>query len=201
MNRIPQYATLLQGWAREVLTHLQENFGTEVVNDKLRDLVSGQAGSMLSILLSTVTGLIGGGFAIFNLLSLMVVTPVVGFYLLRDWPTVVRMVELLAALPLSRRDARAGAGGRSHPVRLGARPGAVLPAAGALLRAGADRRRAGPWPDRRPDGRTVVLHSLCWLDHGRRYGHRPGDGAVPALARRDRRRRGAGRSARSWKAT
>jgi predicted PurR-regulated permease PerM len=93
VNRIPQYATLLQGWAREVLTHLQENFGTEVVNDKLRDVVSGQAGSMLSILLSTITGLIGGGFAIFNLLSLLIVTPVVGFYLLRDWPIVVRKVD------------------------------------------------------------------------------------------------------------
>lgn len=93
VNRIPQYATLLQGWAREVLTHLQDNFGPDVVNDKLRDLVSGQAGSMLSILLSTVTGVIGGGFAIFNLLSLAVVTPVVGFYLLRDWPRVVRMID------------------------------------------------------------------------------------------------------------
>jgi predicted PurR-regulated permease PerM len=93
VNRIPQYATLVQGWAREVLTHLQDNFGPDVVNDKLRDLVSGQAGSMLSILLSTVTGVIGGGFAIFNLLSLVVVTPVVGFYLLRDWPRVVRMID------------------------------------------------------------------------------------------------------------
>jgi predicted PurR-regulated permease PerM len=93
VNRIPQYATLLQGWAREMLTHLQENFGPDVVNDKLRDLVSGQAGSMLSILLSTVTGVIGGGFAIFNLLSLAVVTPVVGFYLLRDWPRMLRMVD------------------------------------------------------------------------------------------------------------
>jgi predicted PurR-regulated permease PerM len=93
VNRIPQYATLLQGWAREVLTDLQGNFGPDVVNDKLRDLVSGQAGSMLSILLSTVTGVIGGGFAIFNLLSLAVVTPVVGFYLLRDWPSVTRMVD------------------------------------------------------------------------------------------------------------
>jgi len=102
VNRIPQYATLLQGWAREVLTGLQENFGPDVVNDKLRDLVSGQAGSMLSILLSTVTGVIGGGFAIFNLLSLAVVTPVVGFYLLRDWPRVTRMIDLW--LPYRYRD-------------------------------------------------------------------------------------------------
>ena len=93
VNRIPQYATLLQQWAREVLTHLQENFGSDVVNDKLRDLVSGQAGSMVSILLSTVTGVIGSGFAIFNVLSLAVVTPVVGFYLLRDWQTVLGMID------------------------------------------------------------------------------------------------------------
>jgi predicted PurR-regulated permease PerM len=102
VNRIPQYATLLQGWAREVLTHLQDNFGPDVVNDKLRDVVSGQAGSMLSIVLSTVTGVIGGGFAIFNLLSLVIVTPVVGFYLLRDWPNVVRMID--SWLPYRYRD-------------------------------------------------------------------------------------------------
>jgi predicted PurR-regulated permease PerM len=102
VGRIPQYATLLQGWAREVLTHLQDSFGPDVVNDKLRDLVSGQAGSMLSILLSTVTGVIGGSFAIFNLLSLAVVTPVVGFYLLRDWPRVVRMMD--SWLPYRYRD-------------------------------------------------------------------------------------------------
>jgi predicted PurR-regulated permease PerM len=102
VNRIPQYATLLQGWAREELTVLQENFGPDVVNDKLRDLVSGQAGSMLSILLSTVTGLIGGSFAIFNLLSLAVVTPVVGFYLLRDWPRVTAMID--SWLPYRYRD-------------------------------------------------------------------------------------------------
>ena len=92
VHRIPQYATLVQGWAREMLTHLQDNFGPDVVNDKLRDLVSGQAGSMLSILLSTVTGVIGSGFAIFNLLSIAVVTPVVGFYLLRDWHKAVRLI-------------------------------------------------------------------------------------------------------------
>jgi predicted PurR-regulated permease PerM len=91
--RIPQYAFLIQGWARGILTELQQNFGSELVNDRLRDLVSGQAASMLSILLSTITGVIGSSFAIFNVLSLAVVTPVVGFYLLRDWPHVISMVD------------------------------------------------------------------------------------------------------------
>jgi len=100
--RIPQYATLLSGWAREVLTDLQDNFGPDLVNDKIRDLVSGQAGSMISILLSTFTSLIGSSFAIFNVISLAVVTPFVGFYLLRDWPVVVARID--GWLPIRYRD-------------------------------------------------------------------------------------------------
>ena len=92
VTRIPHYAFLLQGWASEQLAHLQENFGSDVVNDKLRDLVSGQAGSMLSILLSTMTSVVSSGFAIFNVLSLTIVTPVVGFYFLRDWKRLITMV-------------------------------------------------------------------------------------------------------------
>jgi predicted PurR-regulated permease PerM len=91
-TRIPQYAVLLQGWASEQLSHLQDNFGSDVVNDKLRDVVSGQAANLLSILLSTATGIVTSGFAIFNVLTLTVVTPVLGFYFLRDWPKIIALV-------------------------------------------------------------------------------------------------------------
>jgi predicted PurR-regulated permease PerM len=91
-TRIPQYAFHLQGWASEQLTHLQDNFGSDVVNDKLRDVVSSQAASLLSLLLSTATGVVTSGFAIFNVLTLAIVTPVLGFYFLRDWPKMVRLV-------------------------------------------------------------------------------------------------------------
>jgi predicted PurR-regulated permease PerM len=90
-TRIPQYAFLLQGWASEQLTHLQENFGSDLVNDKLRDVVSGQAANLLSLLLSTATGVVTSGFAIFNVLTLAVVTPILGFYFLRDWPKIIGM--------------------------------------------------------------------------------------------------------------
>ena len=92
VTRIPHYALLLQIWASEQLTHLQESFGNDVVNDKLRDLVSGQAASLLSVLLSTATGVVSSGFAIFNVLSLTIVTPVLGFYFLRDWPKLLTMM-------------------------------------------------------------------------------------------------------------
>ena len=93
IGRIPQYVSLLQSWARDVITHLQENFGPDAVNDKLRDVVAGQAGSMLTFLASALSSVIGGGFAIFNVLTLAVVTPVVGFYFLRDWRAIIARVD------------------------------------------------------------------------------------------------------------
>ena len=93
VGRIPQYVQLLQHWARHVIDDLQQNFGSDVVNDKLRDLVSSQAGTMLSVAASTLTSLVTGGWAIFNVLTLAVVTPVVGFYMLRDWQKVIRRVD------------------------------------------------------------------------------------------------------------
>ena len=92
-SRVPQYVAALQGWANQEIVHLQQSFGSDVVNDKLRDLVSSQAGSMLSFVAGTLSRLIGGGFALFNVLTLMVVTPVVAFYLLRDWPRLIAMID------------------------------------------------------------------------------------------------------------
>lgn len=93
ITRAPDYATAIRTWAGEVIVHLQETFGPEYVDGKLRDLVGGQAGSMLSFLAGALTHVIGSGFAIFNVVSLVVVTPVVAFYLLRDWRRAVARVD------------------------------------------------------------------------------------------------------------
>jgi predicted PurR-regulated permease PerM len=93
LGRIPQYVQLLQQWASRIVADLQQNFGSDVVNGKLQDLVSSQAGNMLTFLASALTGLITGGFALFNVLTLAVVTPVVAFYLLRDWQRMLHMID------------------------------------------------------------------------------------------------------------
>jgi predicted PurR-regulated permease PerM len=93
VGRVPQYVALLQGWAQDVISRLQERFGPDVVDDKLRDLVGGQAGAMVSFAATALSRVIGGGFALFNVLTLVVVTPVVAFYLLRDWPAVTAMID------------------------------------------------------------------------------------------------------------
>jgi predicted PurR-regulated permease PerM len=94
VSRVPAYAGQLQAWAGRILIDLQDHLGPEFVDTKLRDLVGGQAGAMLSFVIGAITSILGGGFALFNVLSLLVVTPVVSFYLLRDWPRVVRRIDL-----------------------------------------------------------------------------------------------------------
>lgn len=93
LGRIPQYVALLQVWASHVVADLQQNFGSDVVNGKLQDLVSSQAGNILTFVASALTGLITGGFALFNVLTLAIVTPVVAFYLLRGWPGMLAQLD------------------------------------------------------------------------------------------------------------
>ncbi|WP_264711745.1 AI-2E family transporter [Limobrevibacterium gyesilva] len=93
LSRLPTYVELVRGFAIESIAALQQQLGPEFVDEKLRDLVGGQAGAMLSFVALALRQVIGSGFALFNVLTLMVVTPVVGFYLLRDWPDVVARVD------------------------------------------------------------------------------------------------------------
>lgn len=93
VSRAPLYAGSIRLWAGEVIARLQDTFGPEYVDGKLRDLVGGQAGSMLSFLAGALTRVVGSGFALFNVVSLVIVTPVVAFYLLRDWRRAVARVD------------------------------------------------------------------------------------------------------------
>jgi len=89
VGRVPTYVRGVSAFATKTIAQLQEHLGPEYVDAKLSDLVSGQAGTMLNFVVGAVTRIVGGGFALFNVFSLLVVTPVVGFYLLRDWPSVI----------------------------------------------------------------------------------------------------------------
>lgn len=93
VGRVPFYARGLSAFAAHTIAQLQQHLGPDYVDAKLSDLVSSQAGSMLNFIIEAVTRIVGGGFALFNVLSLMVVTPVVAFYLLKDWHAVLARLD------------------------------------------------------------------------------------------------------------
>lgn len=61
---------------------------------RLPELAGSHASQALQYALKFVGGLISGGAAVANLLSLLFITPLVAFYLLRDWPKLVGAIDL-----------------------------------------------------------------------------------------------------------
>jgi predicted PurR-regulated permease PerM len=91
-HRVP----VLVGEARErveQLTRLAEQKLSPDDVAKLRDMVASGASDLASWAARLVQGLLTSGIALANLLSLIFVTPIVAFFLLRDWDRIVALVD------------------------------------------------------------------------------------------------------------
>jgi len=62
---------------------------------KLHDAVSNAIGGAALWIVNLLKQLVSGGFALFDVVTLIVITPVVAFYFLRDWPSVTKSAESL----------------------------------------------------------------------------------------------------------
>jgi predicted PurR-regulated permease PerM len=63
--------------------------------DDLGGMLKNRLGTVFGFLTQTVQGVVSGGAALANLLSLIFITPVVTFYLLRDWDLIIARVDNL----------------------------------------------------------------------------------------------------------
>jgi predicted PurR-regulated permease PerM len=96
ISSIPGYVTRLQSllvdpewpWVRQII-------GSDDASKTISDLVSQGAGWLATFLRS----LWSGGRALISIFSLVVVTPVVAFYLICDWPRIVVTVDKWIPLP------------------------------------------------------------------------------------------------------
>jgi len=100
IDNIPRYVTKLQSLLSDPSRPwVQKLVGAGLNTDKgVSDLVTQGAGWLTAFLKS----LWSGGRALVSLFSLVVVTPVVAFYLLYDWHTMIRVVD--SWVPLRQRD-------------------------------------------------------------------------------------------------
>jgi predicted PurR-regulated permease PerM len=93
LQRLPTYMLGIGRAVREAFAALAERLGPEVVDQSLQDLAVGQIGAIVSFLGTALARLAGGGVALFNVFTLVTVTPVVAFYLLRDWPRMLLRMD------------------------------------------------------------------------------------------------------------
>lgn len=89
---VPTLVRALQDQVSKLILLLQEHLPAEDVT-KVRDLVGAKLAEALTWLASLVQGMITSSLAILNIVSLVVVTPIVTFFLLRDWDTMVAHVD------------------------------------------------------------------------------------------------------------
>jgi predicted PurR-regulated permease PerM len=93
LQRLPSYVLGIGQAVREAFAAVAERLGPEIVDQRLQELAVGQVGAIVSFLGTALARLVGGGVALFNVFTLVTVTPVVAFYLLRDWPRMVTRVD------------------------------------------------------------------------------------------------------------
>ncbi len=91
-QRVPGYVEALRDQAAPLIEKFLANLTPEQM-EKMREAVGAQAGTAFKWLTRILTNLWGGGLAVFNILSLVFLTPLVTFYLLRDWDRIVERLD------------------------------------------------------------------------------------------------------------
>ena len=91
-TRAPSLVRALQDQLGKLILLLQEHLPAEDVT-KLRDMVGSKLGEAVTWIAGLVQGMITSSFAILNIVSLVVVTPIVTFFLLREWDAMVAQVD------------------------------------------------------------------------------------------------------------
>lgn len=92
IGSVPTLVRELQDQLGNLIQLLQERLPAEDVT-KVRDLLGTKMAEAVTWLAGVVQGMITSSLAILNILSLVVVTPIVTFFLLRDWEVMVAKID------------------------------------------------------------------------------------------------------------
>lgn len=93
-QRFPGILQTLQARANDFLREAQQSLGIEGVNTlDLRAAAGMEAGKFLTYATQVFGNFLARGLAIINIISLIFVTPVVAFYLLRDWNKLLTRID------------------------------------------------------------------------------------------------------------
>jgi predicted PurR-regulated permease PerM len=99
LNKAPQYAVSVAQRVQPMIEPVREKMGLPPLSlQELQSDATKWAGEALAVLGGIAGKVAQRGVAIINLLALLFLTPVVTFYLLRDWPKVLAAIN--DALPL-----------------------------------------------------------------------------------------------------
>jgi predicted PurR-regulated permease PerM len=92
ITKVPALVKAAQGEIGTLIQLLQEHLPASEVA-RLRDVVSSKFGEAVTWAANLLQSLITSSLAILNIVSLVVVTPIVTFFLLRDWQAMIAQID------------------------------------------------------------------------------------------------------------
>lgn len=91
---LPRYAKKIEANLAWVISFASDTLD-EGDMQRLRDAIGGQVGKIVTIFGQLVRQLFSSGMALINVVTFVFVTPIVAFYLLRDWDRLVHWIDNL----------------------------------------------------------------------------------------------------------
>ena len=92
IRKLPDVIEVVTSWLAPLQQSLEASL-TDARIQELKDASKNFTAEALRWMLRLLGGIWKGGVAVFNLLSLLLITPLVSFYLLRDWDRIVEKVD------------------------------------------------------------------------------------------------------------
>lgn len=92
LQRLPGYIDILRNTLLPWLQGIVQDLGIAQQFD-LKAAIADHAREAMTVFGNVITGLLGGGKAVLNIVALLAVTPIVSFYLLRDWDRLVERID------------------------------------------------------------------------------------------------------------
>jgi predicted PurR-regulated permease PerM len=92
IDTLPRFIAWLHDRVLPLIERAMTRLSPEDVT-RLRNAASQYAGEVVSWLGQVLRGIVSGGFALIDLLTILFITPVVAFYLLRDWDRMVATID------------------------------------------------------------------------------------------------------------
>ncbi len=90
----PLYIDSLTSKISSLLSTLQESFPA-LSKQSIMEYLQNNLSQTTKFIGKILQKIISGSFAFFNILSLLLITPVVAFYMLRDWPSLIHHIDEL----------------------------------------------------------------------------------------------------------
>lgn len=94
VEQLPRYVDRLREIVQPILREVMQDVGGASKGEAAK-AVGGVADKAIEFVGGVLGGIWSGGLLLFNLLSLLVITPIVAFYLLRDWDVMVARLDKL----------------------------------------------------------------------------------------------------------